>query len=279
MAELKIKVELEKGRVGVHLDLLAKVATEARKFLDMFARDVDLGDGDWIANRFTNNSVAYDANFIGETGSMEIAVAQNALRHITDPDRTPDDLGFGISRETFFQMGKMASHLPVNEVMFIGLYDRDENTPEMRPLTRARFEEIERLIVERTSHYGGVQGHIIALFKSVNTIWLHDISTRSKVVCKFEAEKYNDVWELLKQKDAIVSVEGWITDRPGRESHLKIASIRAANEYQEGDLEKFFGLDPEITGELSTSEYLDLIRGDTEEMLMQAPDEQDPHIH
>jgi hypothetical protein len=176
-------------------------------------------------------------------------------------------------------MGKMASHLPPNEVMFIGLYDRDENRPEMRPLTRARFEEIERLIVERTSHYGGVQGHIIALFKSVNTIWLHDISTRSKVVCKFEGEKYNDVWELLKQKDAIVSVEGWITDRPGRESHLKIASIRAANEYQEGDLEKFFGLDPEITGELSTSEYLDLIRGDTEEMLMQAPDEQDPHIH
>lgn len=35
----------------------------------------------------------------------------------------------------------------------------------------------------------------------------------------------------------------------------------STNEYQEGDLERFFGIDPDFTGELSTSEYLDGIRG------------------
>ena len=33
-------------------------------------------------------------------------------------------------------------------------------------------------------------------------------------------------------------------------------------EYQEGDLEKFFGIDPDFTGDMSTEDYLDNLRGD-----------------
>jgi hypothetical protein len=34
--------------------------------------------------------------------------------------------------------------------------------------------------------------------------------------------------------------------------------------YQEGDLEKFFGVDPDFTGAESTSDYIDRIRGGSE---------------
>lgn len=31
-------------------------------------------------------------------------------------------------------------------------------------------------------------------------------------------------------------------------------------EYQEGDIEKFFGVDPDFTGDMTTEEYIDSIR-------------------
>ena len=273
MAELKIKLEMNKGRQGVPIKRLIKVADEARKFLEMFAKDVELGDGEWIADRFTNSSVGYDNFFVGEATSRGLAVAQRALRHISDPKRTPDDLKYGLSRDTFFQFGKIASPLPPDDVVFIGLYD-DKPEPEMRPLSKERFLEIERQIIERVTHYGGLQGVITALFRGANTIWVHELSTGSKVICSFAPNRYDEIWELLRSRDTVINVEGWITKKPGEDSHLKIETIMQSAEYLEGDLEKFFGIDPNFTGDMSTEEYLDDLRGETtEDYLKRLPDE------
>jgi hypothetical protein len=273
MAELKIKIELNKGRIGVPLERLAKVADEARKFLEMFAKDIELGEGQWIAEHFTNDSVAYDASFIGEASERALRVGHKALRHLTDPKRTPDDLGYGIRRETLFQFGKMASPLPEDDALIIGLYN-GKPQPETRILSKKRFLVIERQIVEKTTHYGGLQGVITALFKGSSTIWVHDLSTGAKVVCEFSLSDYGMIWELLKSRDTVVNVEGWITKKPGEVNHLKIETITPAAEYQAGDLEKFFGIDPDFTGEMSTDEYLDDLRGDTtEDYLRRLPDE------
>ena len=119
--------------------------------------------------------------------------------------------------------------------------------------------------MERTRHYGGLQGVITALFKGANTVWVRDLSTGNKVVCEFRTDQYDLIWELFGPRDAIVNVEGWITHKPGEDSHLEIAMIAASAEYQEGDLEKFFGLDSNFTGEMSTEEYLDDLRGESTE--------------
>jgi len=264
MAELKIKISLNKGRIGVPLERLAKVADEARKFLEMLAKDIDLGEGQWIAENFTNESVAYDASYIGETSERALTVGHKALKHLTDPKRTSDDLAYGIRRETFFQFGKMASPLPEDDVLLIGIYN-GKPEPETRILSKERFFAIERQIIEKTTHYGGLQGIITALFKGSSTIWVHDLSTGAKVVCEFAPSNYERIWELLKSRDAVVNVEGWITKRPGEVNHLKIETISPSAEYQAGDLEKFFGIDPNFTGDMSTGEYLDDLRGETTE--------------
>lgn len=44
-----------------------------------------------------------------------------------------------------------------------------------------------------------------------------------------------------------------------------IAEFRALPEYREGDLEKYFGADPDFTGGLSTEEYLNRVRGEGEQ--------------
>jgi hypothetical protein len=40
-----------------------------------------------------------------------------------------------------------------------------------------------------------------------------------------------------------------------------ISTFTVLPEYQEGDIEKFFGCDPDFTGELTTEEFIDQIRG------------------
>lgn len=47
-------------------------------------------------------------------------------------------------------------------------------------------------------------------------------------------------------------------------SHL-MATFGVLPEYREGDLDKFFGCDPDFTGGLSTEEYIDRIRGRDDE--------------
>jgi len=69
----------------------------------------------------------------------------------------------------------------------------------------------------------------------------------------------------LETKDAVVNVEGWIKRKPGELDHLKIEIIDPSAEYREGDLEKFFGIDPDFTGDMSTEEYLNDLRGETTE--------------
>jgi hypothetical protein len=70
---------------------------------------------------------------------------------------------------------------------------------------------------------------------------------------------------LAGPKDAVVNVEGWTTHKPGEDSHLKISTITPSAEYQKGDLEKFFGLDADFTGDMPTTDYLDDLRGETTE--------------
>lgn len=274
MPELKIKFEVNKGRRGVPMKRFIKVADEARKFLEMLAKDIDLGEGDWIAERFTNGSGGYDSTFIGDTSSRSLVVGQKALDHITDPKRTPDDLKYGLTRETFFQYGKIAASLPIDDSVHIGIYNGQPEPTKTRELSKARSLEIERQIVERLTQYGGVKGIITALFRGANTIWVHELSTGAKVVCRFKVSEYERIWKLLESKDTVVNVEGWITNKPGEDRHLDIETISPALEYQEGDLERFFGIDPDFTGDMTTERYLDDLRGEiTEDYLEPLPDE------
>ena len=246
------------------IERLVKVADEARKFLDMLSADVELGKGEWIAEKFTDGSCIFDSAFVGDVTNRAIAIAQKAVIHLSDPSCTVDNLAYGIRRETFYQFGRMAAPLPLDDAVFIGVYTDDKPEPEMRELSKERFFEIEREIVEKTTRYGSLRGVITALFKGGNTIWVRDLTTREKIVCSFSAARYCEIWKLLESKDAVVNVEGWITQKPGEESHLTIETIKPAAEYQAGDLEKFFGIDPTFTGGMSTEDYLEALRGETD---------------
>jgi len=62
MANLRIRVELNKGRVGMPLGKMANITHETMKFLKMVCEDIgalEVADK-WIALNFENDSVDFD---------------------------------------------------------------------------------------------------------------------------------------------------------------------------------------------------------------------------
>lgn len=264
MANFRVRIEINKGRHGAPIHKLAKVAEEAEKFFKMFATDLGLGKAEWIADNFRNGSVGFDTNYVGPAPDPALFTSQKAFSHLTDPATTPDDLRFGVRKETFLQFAKIASPIDADDFVNIGVYNGGPE-PEMRELTKQRAIQIEKDIVETVEQYGGIQGIITALFKENNSFWLRELSTGAKFVCNFRADKYNLVWHALEAKDAVVNVEGWKTIVNGEVRHVDVTSIIPAPEYRDSDLEEFFGCDPNFTGDQSTEDFIDDLRGETTE--------------
>jgi hypothetical protein len=275
MTQLRVKIELNKGRHGIPIHKLAEIAEEEEKFFKMFSADIHLGSGEWIADNFKNGSLAYDISFVGEVTDAALRTGKKALDLITNPETMPDDLKLGIRKETFLQFAKIASPLEEDDFVCIGLYNGSPR-PEMRELSKRRYLEIEKEITRTIEQYGGIQGVITAFFKESNLFWVRALSTGERITCIFPPGMYTKAWKLLESKDAIINVEGWMTLKNGKIEHLKVTTLSQAVEYQEEDLERFFGCDPDFTGNLSTEEYIDDLRGEnTQNYIEQIEDSND----
>jgi hypothetical protein len=264
MANFRVRIEMNKGRHGVPIHKLAKIAEEAEKFFKMFSADLGLGKSEWIADNFTNGSVGFDTNYVGQAPDPALLTGQKAFSQLTDPETSADDLSYGIRKETFLQFARIASPVDADDFVNIGLYNgRPE--PEMRELTKQRSIQIEKEIIQTIEQYGGIQGIITALFKENNSFWIRELLTGEKYVCNFQAAQYNLVWHALEAKDAVLNVEGWKTIVNGEVKYMNVTSITPSPEYHDDDLEQFFGCDPNFTGNQSTEAFIDDLRGETTE--------------
>jgi hypothetical protein len=65
MAKLRVKVEVNKGGVGVRLFKLSDIAGESLRFFQMLCKDADIETKpeDWLARDFGNDCVDYECQF------------------------------------------------------------------------------------------------------------------------------------------------------------------------------------------------------------------------
>lgn len=261
MSELRVKIKLNKGRHGIPLQKLADVAKETEKFLEDFGHDLHLGNGEWLAEKFKNGSLSFDlVNPVPDLPEPVIHQAYEALKHVTDIKTSPESLAFGVRKSTLLQFAKIALPLSDDDSVEFGIYN-SSSRPKIRTLTKRRAITIQKKISQTMRQYGAIRGRIIALFNSSCKLWVQDILTGEQITCIFEPQIYSNVMQIMRTRDAIVTVEGWSTvNQLGKVSEIKVSSIEKAPEYQEGDLEKFFGLLPDFTGELTTEDYIDLVR-------------------
>jgi hypothetical protein len=261
MSGISLKVELNKGRHGIAMQKLAQIAEETEKFLESLAEDLHLNKTEWIADNFENGSLNFEVHYAGSADPAIISQGKKAIAHILDPKTKLEDLDYGISQKTFLHFALMAHPIDIDDSIELGIRN-NEFQYEMQSLTKQRALAIEQEANQSSLQYASFQGSINALFKENNSCWLKDQLTGNRIVCQFNSQIYSQIWRLLERRDAIVNVEGWLQIRAGEGRSLKVESIEELPDYKEGDIERFFGCDKSFTGNLTTTEFLEELRGE-----------------
>lgn len=129
MSRLRVRVELNRGGVGVPLHKLASVVHEAQRFFDMLAEDVHIPTegGEWLGFDFDNESLNFTAEFVGPVSPDQIQAFYAAFDGTTS-----------LRRATIGQFTQITEALSEDELIGFGLYqsDHEAEPAEWRCLSR-----------------------------------------------------------------------------------------------------------------------------------------------
>src|SRR5437868_14145633 len=100
MPRLRIRMELNRGGLGVPLHKLASVVEEAQKFFRMLADDVNIGkdSGEWLGFDFDNKSLNFTAEYVGRETADQVREFHADFEAVTL-----------LRRATIAQFGRIAS--------------------------------------------------------------------------------------------------------------------------------------------------------------------------
>lgn len=266
MAVLRIRVELNKGRVGMPLGKLAAVCRETVKFLDMIAADLQLVEGFpvWLAEHFENGSVNYDCRLVADLSSARAELGRRALRMVMGESLDDPELSFRIRPETRRQYFRIAAPIDPDEKISFGVYSDDEKAPDFwYDLTRHEELLVPGGVIDRGA-YGEIQGIVNAFFKEGKRphLRVRELSTHQLVKCFFRPDMYRAAVELLTDRDAVVFVEGHIREdaETGETREIEVEDFRLAPPFSRDEFERFFGAIPDYTGDMTTEEFVERAR-------------------
>jgi hypothetical protein len=129
MARLRVRVELNRGGVGIPLLKLSSVVQEAEKFFQMLAEDVRIEKdrGEWLAFDFDNESLNFTAEYVGPASPEQVQAFAAAFDGTTS-----------LRRATIAQFTHITDAIGEDELIGFGLYQADHETEpsEWRCLSR-----------------------------------------------------------------------------------------------------------------------------------------------
>ena len=151
MARLRIRIELNRGSVGVPLRKFANVVDEAKKFLHLLAEDiqVDQTKGDWLGVDLGNESPNFTAEFVGPVTPAQVAAFHAAFDGTTS-----------LRRITIAQFARITAAIEQDELIGFGLYlsDEDREPSEWRCLSRRdalRITDEIQMLSQTSGEVGG----------------------------------------------------------------------------------------------------------------------------
>ncbi|MEQ1513243.1 MAG: hypothetical protein ABL934_11275 [Lysobacteraceae bacterium] len=267
MSALRIRIELNKGRVGMPFGKLASVCQEATRFLEMLCEDLELPEGDsWVAEDFENGSVNFDVRHTVQIDPVIAEAARQAMGMVIGETSENLPVAVRIRTETRRQFRKVTRTLDADESMRIGVYRGNEDRPESwYQVQRSDAMELTEGIVDRNT-YGEVQGVVNAFFKEHQPpyVRIRELSTGNLVKCFFRADQYQAAVELLEDKNAVVFVEGWLREdvSSGATREVRVEDFTPAVEFDEKAVEGLFGAVADYTGNLTSEQFVKRIRGE-----------------
>ena len=129
MPRLRIRVELNRGGVGIPLHKLASVVNESQKFFHLLAEDVLIpkDGGEWLAFDLDNGSLNFTAEYVGSVTIEQVRAFYAAFDGAT-----------ALRRATIAQFTRITESIGQDELVGFGLYksDREEEPAEWRCLSK-----------------------------------------------------------------------------------------------------------------------------------------------
>ncbi len=129
MSRLRVRVELNRGGVGVPLHKLASVVHESQRFFEMLGEDVHISQdrGEWLGFDFDNESLNFTAEYVGPVSPEQAEAFYAAFDGITS-----------LRRATIAQFTQITDAIGEDELIGFGLYQSDQESEpgEWRCLSR-----------------------------------------------------------------------------------------------------------------------------------------------
>jgi hypothetical protein len=269
--QLRIRVEFNKGRVGMPMGKLSAATERTVRFLASLARDLGVvaGEGGWLAERFENGSVDFDCRLSTPLTDEHHERGRRALRQVFSNRFDDVEMEVVIRPETRRCFGRIAEALDADEIARFGLYLADEERPgEWFTLDRSRLVTLVEDVASQRRSWGEIQGFVHSFFKEVSRPYfkIRELGSRRLVNCYFKPEMYRAAVEVLTDPESVVYVEGWVHEdaETGFATHVEVSDFRLAPDFSLEVYRAGLGSLPDYTGSLSTAEHIATLRDNDE---------------
>jgi hypothetical protein len=279
MARIQIKFKLNPGREGVPLGKLSKQTENIELFLRSLASDLGLdGSTDmWSAKNFANGSCIYEAGFDAlvddeievDFNECALALTKIAIKKAKVSSKATVVLPKKVSFETVERFANLREKLDHDEPLGIAIIDRSnpEKTKwKWRYLDRLQLEEVGKSVEREIKYFGSIMGYAYEWTPGAENPFLivRELISNSLVKCLYCDDDYAQVAKIFQKKKAVVNVYGEITlnQITGKQEITLATDFEYAPEFLDDDYDKFFGCAPNLSGDLSASEFIALGRAD-----------------
>ncbi len=218
MSRLRVRIELNRGGMGVPLEKLASVVQQAQSFFRMLGDDVhiDQNQGEWLGFDFDHESLNFTAEFVGPVSQDQVTAFHSAFDGTT-----------GLRRATIAQFARIADAIDEDEVIGFGLYLNEGDDPaEWRCLSRRDALRItEEIRVLLGAGESGQESHLPAV-ADVHTGARYLFGRRDRGVETAKlAGAVREVEASLSKR--ISRLEGEVADHSGHIQDLRSKSAEA----------------------------------------------------
>ena len=269
MAQIKLRIEMNKGRIGAPLEKLGDISRQIEKFLRALSADLKLEvkKGEWIAVNFKNGSVSYDASFEHEVTDSTFRHFNRCVEFVTDFDPETDGTNGMVSDATLLEYGRIGNHIDPDESIGIGLYTGETRNPrKWRQVNYRKTSQIRDAMEMPIRSYGSVQGILHAWFKEAHSPYfqVREFSTDQLVKCIYGQGLYSTIVDAVKDRNAVVYATGFLKlDRAKRVvDEMLVERIDRVERLTDDEFSSFFGMAPDLTGQMTTDQFISNVRAD-----------------
>ncbi len=265
---IEIKVRLGAGNKCLRLLDLVKQIQSVVDVANSVAIDLGLEFvvGEWQAEKFQNRSMGFimsNPKDIAEEQQQEFTrVFDAAVRYTPQKYET----GRVISQRTVNYVISMAETFGEGEKAVFNLPNPTGQRPKLIQVTPQKLKNISALKKEEKGYHGAVIGCPYEWNAGGGSpfIKIRDIANNELVKCPYSQGDYERVLSLFSKRNAVVVVYGEIKFDPatGRREMKKATKFERAPVFEKSDYDRFFGLFPDLTGDLSAAEYIRSLRDD-----------------